>query len=100
MEIKIIENNNQVEIKIIGRLDTIAAADLNKAIEPFLNAGEIHMQIDCNEMNYIASSGLRTLHTLHKELGKAGGSLLIAGVQPTVMQVLQMTGFDTFLNIK
>ncbi len=94
------ENGNSVDVKIIGRLDTIAAADLNKAIEPYLNTKEINMQIDCQEMNYIASSGLRTLLTLHKELHNGGGSLVISGVQPTVMQVLQMTGFDTFLNIK
>ncbi len=99
MELNIIENGKQVEVKIIGRLDTISAADVNKAVEPFFGK-EVDMVIDCSEMNYIASSGLRILHALHKELLKAGGSLTISAVQPTVMQVLKMTGFDTFLNIK
>ncbi len=93
-------NPSNVELKITGRLDTLASAELNKAIEPYLQAGDVHMQLDCAEMNYISSSGLRILLSLHKALHEGGGSLVINGVQPAVMQILQMTGFSTFLNIR
>ncbi len=100
MEINITTHQNDVELKITGRLDTIASAELNKAIEPYLQAGDVHMLMNCTEMNYISSSGLRILLSLHKALHEGGGSLVINGVQPAVMQILQMTGFSTFLNIQ
>ncbi len=100
MEINITTNPNEVELKITGRLDTIAAVELNKAIEPYLQSKEVNMRIECSEMNYISSSGLRILLSLHKSLCEGGGSLVIVGVQPAVMQILQMTGFSSFLNIR
>ncbi len=100
MEINITTNPNNVELKITGRLDTLASSDLLKAIEPYLQAKDVNMLMDCAEMSYISSSGLRILLSLHKALHGGGGSLVIAGVQPSVMQILQMTGFSTFLNIR
>lgn len=100
MTTEVKRTDNKVEVKVIGRLDTLASTDFNTVIEPFLKEDSIEMTIECSQMEYIASSGLRSLLALYKALTSHSGSMTMVGVQPVIMQVLNMTGFSNFLNIK
>ena len=51
------------------------------------------------DMEYIASSGLRSFLAAHKAVTAAGGTLEIINVQPAVQSVFDMTGFSVMLQI-
>ena len=56
--------------------------------------------LDCTEMNYISSSGLRVFLSMHKEVTSKNGKLIIKNLQPLVKHVFDMTGFSQIFNFE
>src|SRR5574344_20312 len=78
METKISNIDGKVVIKIIGRLDTTVAVDFSREVAPYYSQKDVNMQLDCTDMDYIASSGLRVFLSTYKSLTANVGSLEFA----------------------
>jgi len=50
-------------------------------------------------LDYISSAGLRVLLVTAKRLGGSGGSLHICGLNETVDEVFEISGFSVILNV-
>ena len=98
MEIKKEQNGTSLTMLLSGRLDTVAAADFEKELESSLE-GVSSLVLDCADLTYVASLGLRTLLMAQKRMNKQG-SMVMRHVQDAVMEVLSMTGFDDLLQIE
>ncbi len=98
MTIEIKKNDNEAIIGITGRLDTITAPDLDKAINE-LKADTKNLVLDVKGMEYISSAGLRVLLAAQKKMHKSGSMKLI-NVCPDVMDVFELTGFLDILVIE
>ena len=98
MEIKKEQNGTSLTMFLSGRLDTVAAADFEKELEASLE-GVSSLVLDCTDLTYVASSGLRTFLMAQKRMNKQG-SMTMRHVQDAVMEVLSMTGFDDLLQIE
>ncbi len=98
MEIKKEQNGNALTMFLSGRLDTVAAADFEKELEASLT-DVTSLVLDCKDLTYVASSGLRTFLMAQKRMNKQG-SMTMRHVQDAVMEVLSMTGFDDLLSIE
>ena len=86
-----------LELQLTGRMDSITAPKLlgfyeKTAAEHRINA----VRIDCTNLEYISSAGLRVLLIMHK--GSENG-VVMQNVSPTVTEILVQTGFDTIFNI-
>jgi anti-sigma B factor antagonist len=97
MDINIIKGD-KITVEISGRLDTASAPEFNEAIEA-ITSQKNDIIFDCADMEYIASSGLRSFLAAHKAVTAAGGTLEIINVQPAVQSVFDMTGFSVMLQI-
>ena len=98
MEIKKNQSGDTLVVEIIGRLDAATAPQLEKELNASL--GDIKTLIlDFNQLDYIASAGLRVLLVAQKRMNKQG-SMTIKNVSSEVKEVLDMTGFINFLNIE
>ena len=98
MEIKKNLSGDKLTVEIIGRLDAATAPQLEKELNASL--GDIKTLIlDFNQLDYIASAGLRVLLVAQKRMNKQG-SMTIKNVSDEVKEVLDMTGFISFLNIE
>jgi anti-sigma B factor antagonist len=60
-------------------------------------SGDTSVVIDCEELGYISSAGLRVLLSLNK---KISGNLTLLNPQELHMEVLEITGFVNILKIK
>ncbi len=49
--------------------------------------------IDCTELNYISSSGLRILLNIFKHTRTCGHASILKGLNPEVKEVFQLSGF-------
>ena len=77
-------------IELRGRLDTLSSLDLDRSLEG-LEASQFPVQVvDLKELNYISSSGLRSLYRAKKNLNEVGGQLLIIHPQPQVQKVFDI----------
>ena len=96
MEIK--KNAAQTVIRIDGRLDTITAPNLDKAINEELGDTK-NLILDMQNLEYISSAGLRVLLGAQKKMQKIG-SMKVVNVCQAVMEVFEMTGFADILLIE
>ncbi len=96
LSIEINENNNS-EIKLIGRLDTITATDFEKKLEQIIPTVDM-LTINCEDLVYISSAGLRVILKTYKMLTSKKG-LILTNVSDEVREVFEITGFSDFLTI-
>ena len=91
-------NGAVVTLKIVGRLDTSTAPALEAAVDSC--ATDIkELILDCSALEYVSSAGLRVILKAQKRMNVQGGMKLI-GVNETIMEVFDITGFADILTIE
>ena len=91
-------NGSAAVLKIIGRLDTTTAPELEAAVDGCV-AGMTELVLDCSELEYVSSAGLRVILKAQK-LMNAQGSMKLTQVNETIMEVFDITGFADILTIE
>ena len=86
--------------RLVGRLDTPAATEVSQQVQPLLDHADKTILLDCSEMTYISSSGLRIFLTLRKATAAQGGKIVIEGLSSEIRQIFMMTGFLQLFEIK
>ena len=90
-------NIQEIEGKIVailsGELDTAAAQETEQALQPLLKSEGRDIVIDCTDLEYIASSGLRILLSILKQAKSVGSRVILKNVNEVVRDVLDLTGF-------
>lgn len=93
METTIKQTEDKYLVALAGELDTAAAAEVEKTLQPLYKSDGRDVIIDCEHLDYIASSGLRILISLLKG-AKAGGSrVVLKNVNEDILSVFKLTGF-------
>ena len=98
MTIEIKKNAAETVIQIAGRLDTITAPALDKAINEDIGDTR-NLILDMKSLESISSAGLRVLLGAQKKMQKIG-SMKVVNVCEEVMEVFEMTGFADILVIE
>ena len=94
MEIKIQDNPDSILAIMSGSFDTLAAEQSEPVVRELESMAGKPMVIDCNALEYIASSGLRVLLRLRKASASKGQTVKLLGVNGNIMEVLKVTHFD------
>lgn len=100
MEININQQNNSTTVQLIGRLDTPASLDAAKELEPLQEKANGTIILDCKELTYISSSGLRIFLTLRKAAMNKGGEVIVRSINEDIRNVFMMTGFLNLFKIE
>ena len=100
MEIRIERQNTVVTVYLKGRLDTLAAQEVSKQLESLTEDASGTIIMDCTEMSYISSSGLRIFLTLRKAAAEKGGKVIVRGISNDIRSVFMMTGFLNLFEIQ
>ena len=98
MNVTMNRNGNELTVELEGRLDTVAAPELEEQIEPALEVVE-KLIIDLENLEYISSAGLRVMLTTMQTMEEQG-EMIVRNVGPDVMEVFKLTGFAGILNIE
>ena len=99
MKLNIENEDNFLVAHFAGRLDTAAAAEITPDIQALAEKANQHLVLDCSELEYISSSGLRLFLTLRKESAAKGGKLQVRNINADIRQVFMMTGFISLFEI-
>ncbi|WP_407404550.1 STAS domain-containing protein [Sodaliphilus sp.] len=98
MEFNIAENASGVLIKFAGRLDTMSAQNITEQVQSQADSlSGRSLSIDCSELEYISSSGIRLFLFLRKA---AGSDVALKGVRPEILQILKVTKLDTMFTFE
>lgn len=96
MNIRSDYQEGKLTVYLQGRLDTVSAPELEQHINQQL-ASVTALCIDCAQLAYISSAGLRVLLATQKKLG---GAMKLTNVCELVMEVFEITGFADILTIE
>ncbi|MGM9733076.1 MAG: STAS domain-containing protein [Prevotella sp.] len=97
---EIIRTDSLVTVKTGERIDTINAGAFEREINEILNESGVNVVFDCNDLDYISSSGLRVVLKAQKMLTAKKSTMKLIGVKPQIKKVFDMTGFSRFLTIE
>ena len=97
---EIINENGKTIIKTGERIDTINAAQFEQDIQSALADGGVNLEMDCSELTYMASSGLRIIQKTMRTVTQLKGTFKMTNVRPEIYKVLAMTGFTKFIKVE
>lgn len=78
----------------------MSAEEFEKDIQPALQEAGVNLEMDCTDLTFMASSGLRVIQNTMKTIMKENGQFKIVNVSPAIYKVFQMTGFTKFITIE
>lgn len=88
-----------VVVGLQGRMDSSTARIVEEKMISLIDQGESHLVVDCAQLDYISSAGLRVFLMAAKRLTQARGKLVLATMNDDVKQVFDMTGFSSIFQI-
>jgi len=100
MEVKINKNDDVTTVRLIGRLDTPASQEVAKELTPLQETANGTIILDCEELSYISSSGLRIFLSLRKAAAVKGGKVIVKSINDSIRNVFMMTGFLNLFEVE
>jgi len=92
MALKItVDNSETPTIKLVGRLDTDTAPELDSTLNKVLQRKAIkRLVFDLSGVDYLSSAGIRCFVRARKAVEPGGGKVAIVNPQPSVRKVLDI----------
>jgi len=82
-----------------GRLDGASSSIFADRISGLMANQKPKILVDFTEVDFVTSAGLRAVLILLKKVKAADGSFALCGVQNSVREVLDISGFTAMINI-
>jgi len=93
------EENPQLSLcEISGYVDSYNAKHFQTTLSNYIKSGAVNIIMDCSELNYLSSAGIGSFVAVADEI-KNKGFLILFGIQPKVLEVFTLLGFNNFFNI-
>ena len=94
MEFVITEFRHCDLLQITGRLDSLTAPAIEKALKTLIADNRLHIVIDMENVSYISSSGILVFVNTQKQLKRQNrGELVIANISINVYSSFELAGF-------
>lgn len=100
MNVTVTKEKDRTIAEIFGRVDTTTAPEFQKLITDVLTEKPARLVLDCAQLEYISSAGLRALLIIAKTAKAAGINVNLCALTDFVVDVLATSGFDSFFDIK
>lgn len=99
MDVVINKEGAQTLVTLSGRLDTTNADQFQNDIAPLMQEENPDIVLDCTNMEYTSSQGLRMFLLLQKTVSSKGGKMVMKNMKPQVKEVFDITGFSNIIRI-
>lgn len=93
MKTTIQELEQNTVVTMVGSLDTAAAIETEQTLKPITEGEGKDIVFECEELEYIASSGLRILLDVLKKTKAKGHKVILRNVNDDIKNVFKITGF-------
>jgi anti-sigma B factor antagonist len=96
-----ITNDPQADAVIVrfeGSLDTNTAPQAQQHFDALVDEGSTQLVVDFTDVDFVSSAGLRVLLATAKRL-RPDGSLRLFGLNPSVREVFDVSGFSTIFAV-
>jgi anti-sigma B factor antagonist len=80
---------------IKGRLDASTANKLEEKLLASIDEGERRLALDCSQLDYISSAGLRVLLLAVKRVKGVNGKIVLCALKDQIKEVFDIAGFSS-----
>ena len=87
-------------VTLEGELDTAAAVEVEQQLQPLYKTDGRDVIIECANLEYIASSGLRILISILKGAKAGGSKVVLKNLNEDIQSVFKLTGFISLFDIE
>jgi len=99
MDIQARQVDGVTVLSLVGSIDALTAPKITEFIQGQITKGNIKLVADFQGVDYTSSAGLRVLLGAIKDTRAQSGDMRLAGVQPDVFKVLNLSGFTNILKL-
>jgi anti-anti-sigma factor len=99
VEISVAEYGGVTVVAVDGDLDMSTAPQLFDAGVSAVDSGRTHLVVDLSKVKFCDSSGLGAFVRLKKRVDAADGRFALAGPNPTVRTILDVTGLTEVVGV-
>ena len=82
-----------------GRLDASSSSEFREKILKIIEDGTSRVILNCENLDYISSAGLRVVLEATKEIKRNEGKIMLCALQDYIKEVIEIAQFDAFLPI-
>ena len=93
LDITINKQAGRLVVVLVGDLDNAASTQAKRGLEPVYECKDCDIFIDCTELNYISSSGLRIILEVFKHARNNGHKAILKNLSDDVKEVFDLSGF-------
>lgn len=93
------KNGDVLLVSVSGQINSANAAELEVSLLEWVEEGERKWVLDMSGVEYISSAGLRVVLLLAKRLKQNSGHLVLCSLQPHVLEVFDISGFLSILDV-
>ena len=99
MEIATSTEGDLARIAFTGHLDTNTSPQAQEAMDRLVAGRARTIVVDFTALEYISSAGLRVLLATVKRIERDGGTFHLFGLNDSVREVFEISGFSTILKV-
>jgi anti-anti-sigma factor len=99
MELNVKDGEKGKLVSVTGRMDAVSSPEFEKELGKLIDEGNINFVVDLTGLDYISSSGLRSVLVTAKKLKGKNGQILLASLQDVVKEVFEISGFSAIIPI-
>lgn len=99
MEIKIQHLKDIVIISLKGSLASESVPELKKMFDDSLQANRVRVVVDLKDVDFIDTTALAIFVTRSQDFHKRGGSLSLAGINDSLLRILESLCLTSFFRI-
>lgn len=99
MKLNIQRNGDEVVVALNGELDTVTTAQMGEELNRIIEMASNQLIIDCKDLEYISSSGLRFFMQLKRHSEQQNGTVTLINMNQDVKEVFRISGFHHIFNI-
>jgi anti-sigma B factor antagonist len=99
MELAIKKSENCTVVEIKGKLNTTNFSSVEKEFAQLIEKGQHNILVDCENLDYVSSSGLRVFLVTLKSLNKLKGKFVLCNLQESIIDIFEVSGFITIFEV-
>lgn len=99
MEMTTERQDGVLSIRVVGRIDGSNAIEFQEAVRNAVEAQDRATIMECGELRYISSAGLRAVLLTAKALSNRDVQFALCALSSHVLEVFENSGFDQIMAI-
>ncbi len=100
MELTVTRRGAVLVVGVQGRLDSATSVRLEQELLGLIAEAECQLVLDCAQLVYITSAGLRAVLLAAKKVKNMNGALVLCSLNDAVWKVFDLAGFTRIMSIR